>query len=84
MVPEKTNRTELEDKISKEAEVEKLSGLSTLSLIDQYAAHYGKFPREVNEERFDDFIPFFVLWLRQREYRERVIEAKKKFKDADV
>lgn len=53
------------------AKIERLEKLMDLSIIDKYAARYGKFPKEVMAERFDNVLPFLLLWKEQAEYQER-------------
>lgn len=54
------------------ARVHELEPLHDLALIDRYAQHYGQLPRVVQQEPFDEFMPFFLLWKRQGEFQHRL------------
>jgi hypothetical protein len=56
--------------------------LTDLAMIDSYAQNFGMSPREVYNEPFDEFIPFFYLWKEQAEYRERYRKVSKKSEPA--
>lgn len=80
LAPANTEANRQRQAIAQAANVEQLEPLHDLSMIDTYAKAYGKLPREVSQEPFDEFIPYFVLWQRQSDYYERY-EAQKKFLD---
>ena len=67
----------MEDEISKVAKIDKLNPYAYLAIVDTYGKAYGKLPREVNAERFDDVMPMLLLWKEQREFINRYREADK-------
>ena len=59
------------------AGVSKLEPWTNLSWIDRYAKAYGVLPKDVQKEKFSDFIPMLALWNQQNEYQERYLEVEK-------
>ena len=68
----------MEEKIAELADVKQLEGFTYIGLVDQYAKAYGKLPRQVNAERFDDFMPLLIFWRKQNNFDKRYAIAERK------
>lgn len=64
----------MEEETARLANVKQLEAYTYLSIVDQYAKAYGKFPREVNAERFDDVMPMIILWRKQADFSKRYMK----------
>lgn len=70
---------DIRSEYAKLAGVEDLKPFADLAMIDEYAQKYGKLPREVLAEQFDNFMPFFVLWNRQNIFMSKYQDIVKEY-----